>query len=191
SRAASTQAAPARAAAAANVCPSTRSPGNATNIPPSPISRLSNSTVPVTRRPWSWWVRPPTISAISGKLNSITGTLQPCRQGSLQLDAIDERIHDVVDLLSGLMPLARYQHDISGTRPTHCLVDRLPTVGDLDRLGGVGSCHTAGTPCHGGTDLGRILAAWVVVGDDEQVAAACGHLPHHGAFHGVPVTTAT
>src|SRR5699024_3096199 len=47
------------------------------------------------------------------------------------------------------------------------------------------------TPCHGGTDLGRILAAWVVVGDDEQVAAACGHLPHHGAFHGVPVTTAT
>src|SRR5699024_3538970 len=98
---------------------------------------------------------------------------------------------DVLDLLAGLQPLSRYPHDIPGPRPSLCLVDRLPTVGDLDRLGGVDVCHTAGTQHHCGTDLGRILAAWIVVGDDEQIAAACGHFPHHGAFRGVPVTTAT
>ena len=77
SRAASTATAPFSMAAAAKSCPSTRSPGTATNRPPGPIFRESNSTDPVTVSwPVALCTRPPVASAISASVRGITDA--PC-----------------------------------------------------------------------------------------------------------------
>src|SRR4051812_4531358 len=89
------------------------------------------------------------------------------------------------DLLPGLVTLARDQHDVAGGRTAYGLGDRAPAVPDLDQLGPA----TGGAVEDRPADLGRLLAARVVVGDHHDVGVPANDLAHEGPLAGVAVAS--
>src|SRR5690606_30161307 len=131
-----TAAAPAATAAAAKSWPSTRWPTNATNSPPGPTRRESNSTAPVTgvSGPASTSV-PPTASATSPSVIVIMASSRPAgrrsphaarsphthrrRQRLGQHHPVVERIHLAGHLLPALVPLAQHRDHVGGAGGLH------------------------------------------------------------------------
>ena len=109
----------------------------------------------------------------------------PCRARIGAGDvAVVEGVHRAVDLLAGLVALARDQHDVAGLRQPERHRDGLATVADLHHPL---AADPLGTQQHGPTDLGGVLAARVVVGDDEDVGQAGRDLAHDLALARVAV----
>ena len=107
-----------------------------------------------------------------------------------QHGAVVERMHDAGDLLTGLVALARDEHGVAGAgrRPPR----RWPRRGRRPRAPRPRcAAGTASAPASmARADRGRILRARVVVGDDQHVGAARGHLAHHRPLAAVAVAAA-
>ena len=165
-----------RPPSAAKSCPSTFSPANATNRPPGPTLRESNSTGPVTtRRPGRRrraCRRPPPRSR-----RASSGSSRPtrCRTARRSAAASSTRSSNGMrlagDLLAALVPLAQHRDHVARAgqaRPPR----RSPPAARRPR-----STCGRGRPLRAPASTSariarRVLGARVVVGDDHQVGAA-------------------
>ena len=123
--------APAAAAAARKSCPSTRSPGTATNRSPAATVRESRVTAPVTagRRCRSARRR----SARPPRPGSARSCVAPQRGQHLAQDgAVVERVHGARDLLAGLVALAGDQQGVAGGGQRDRGGQGVAAAGDLD-----------------------------------------------------------
>jgi hypothetical protein len=77
--------------------------------------------------------------------------------------------HLVADDLAGFMTLAGDEQDVAAAQLRDRGADRLAAVADLNRAGR--------GPQYSGTDRGRLLAARIVVGDDDAIGFFGGRLP--------------
>ena len=112
------------------------------------------------------------------------------RQRRAQHVAVVEGVRDAGDLLAGLVALAGDQHGVAGPGARDGGGDRLGPVADLAHLAALGRRHRVDAGEHRCADRRRVLGARVVVGDDQQVGAACGDLAHVRPLAAVAVAAA-
>ena len=95
---------------------------------------------------------------------------------------IAERQHLLADDLAGFMALAGDQQHVAAAKLGDRRADRLAAVADLDRARRRLEDR--------GADRGGILAARIVVGDDDAVGELRGDLAHHRPLAGIAVAAA-
>src|SRR3954471_6798415 len=179
SGATSTPHAPAASACAANLPPSTFSPGRPTNSSPARTSR--ESIVARAGPPECGAGATSRAPAASATCSGDQSRMQ-CLAGDL--DVVERHLHAVGELLALLVALAGDQHDLARLRQADRVVDRLATIDDRRRAAG-GALQDLGDDRLGG------LRARVVGRHDRHVGALGGHAPHQRPLAAISITTAT
>ena len=190
SRAASTPAAPAAIAAATKSCPSTRSPGSATNSPPGvdraavELDGAGDALVPRGA------VQPPAGDAGDVGEGQLDHRGPPWARTSARSSSStsENGSFSAPDLLAGLVALAGDHDDVARGAPRprpRAMAARRSPISSTRAPGDL-----AGAVEHRGADRGRVLGAGVVVGDPEVVGELGAQPAHHRALGAVAVAAA-
>ena len=103
--------------------------------------------------------------------------------------SVVERMLRAVYFLTGLVAFTGDEDDIPRAGPLHGGIDGGRTVADLEDVTAFG---VGDGPCpveHRRADRGGVLAAGVVVGDDEQIGSASGDLAHERSLTAIAVSS--
>src|SRR5262245_59544740 len=163
------QAAPFSRAAATKACPSRFGPRIATKTSPGASERLSMEQ-PETGVAAAPSVVPGAAFAISPRVQSGSATGRLLLQRGGHSVMIRERNHFRAHGLAGLRSLARHEQDIAALKSADRLGDRRCTVADLERSGRIRQNLAP--------DLGGVLTARIVVGDDGAIGLRNRDLSH-------------